>query len=227
MADFELAYQKTAINEGGYANNPKDKGGETAFGWARNFWPALRVWPIIDSYKKRFTKQPCYGTESYSRWVKEFNKALRSDAPLMTYIKSAYKTEFWDKNRLGEIESQEVAEWIYDHAVNAGGRGVKWIQLAARVTPDGSMGPNTITAINAMQPLELMKRAADIAGAYRMDKAHDDPSQISFLIGWLKRDGQPESILEHVRQLSRDGKLDDMEVALIKAEMEVTGGSDV
>jgi len=129
---------------------------------------------------------------------------------------------FWDANRIGMIENQDVANWLYDHAVNAGGRGIRWMQLAARVTPDGAIGTKTLVAINAADPEKLLQRAEDIAGAYRLDRAHEDPSQISFLMSWLKRDGQPESILEHVRQLSRDGELDKEDVALLKNEMEET-----
>jgi len=96
------------------------------------------------------------------------------------------------------------------------------MQLAAKVAPDGSIGPKTLVAINTSDPTRLLQRAEDIAGAYRLDRAHEDPSQIGFLMSWLKRDGQPESILEHVRQLSRDGELDKEEVALLKNEMEET-----
>jgi lysozyme family protein len=35
MADFKIAYNKTSLKEGGYANLANDKGGET--------WPVLPV----------------------------------------------------------------------------------------------------------------------------------------------------------------------------------------
>jgi len=222
MAVFEIADKIRKANEGGWVNNGNDVGGETAFGWSRKFWPKLRIWPIIDSHKRRFTTTPAYGTGAYRNWSKSFNATLRGDPALMRYVDQAFKEFFWDANRIGMIENQDVANWLYDHAVNAGGRGIRWMQLAARVTPDGSIGPKTLVAINTADPEKLLQRAADIAGAYRLDRAHEDPSQISFLMSWLKRDGQPESILEHVRQLSRDGKLDADEVALLKNEMEKT-----
>lgn len=222
MAVFEIADRIRKANEGGWVHNPNDAGGETAFGWSRKFWPKLRIWPIIDSYKKKFTTQPAYGTASYGNWSKAFNNILRNDLTLMKYVDLAFKEVFWDANRLGMIKNQEIANWLYDHAVNAGGRGIRWMQLAARVTPDGAIGSKTLVAINTSDPEKLLQRAEDIAGAYRLDRAHEDPTQISFLMSWLKRDGQPETILEHVRQLSRDGELDDGEVALLKAQMENT-----
>ncbi|RYD50653.1 MAG: hypothetical protein EOP52_13405, partial [Sphingobacteriales bacterium] len=36
MADFLTAYKRTAVAEGGYANDPDDLGGETYKGIARN-----------------------------------------------------------------------------------------------------------------------------------------------------------------------------------------------
>ena len=222
MAIFEIADKIRKANEGGWVHNGNDVGGETAFGWSRKFWPDLQIWKIIDNYKKKFVPQPQYGTASYKSWSRIFNGVLLKDTRLMRLVDQAFKDGFWTAYRLEEIENQEVANWLYDHAVNAGGRGIRWMQLAARVTPDGVIGPNTIRAINAADPEKLIERAADIAGAYRLDRAHDNPSQISFLMSWLTRDGQPESILEHVRQLSRDGELDKEEVALLKNEMEET-----
>ena len=222
MAVFEIADKIRKANEGGWVHNPADVGGETAFGWSRKFWPKLRIWEIIDNYKKKFVKPPQYGTASYKSWSRVFNTTLNSDGTLMKYVDQAFKEVFWDANRIGMIENQEIANWLYDHAVNAGGRGIRWMQLAAKVAPDGSIGPKTLVAINTSDPTRLLQRAEDIAGAYRLDRAHEDPSQIGFLMSWLKRDGQPESILEHVRQLSRDGELDKEEVALLKNEMEET-----
>lgn len=40
MADFDKAHLEVMGNEGGYANNPVDAGGETYKGIARKFWPA-------------------------------------------------------------------------------------------------------------------------------------------------------------------------------------------
>ena len=106
--------------------------------------------------------------------------------------------------------------------VNAGARGIMWAQLAAKVKPDGDMGSKSIAAINVANPAELLDRMEDIAGEYRLDRAHNKPSQIQFLTSWLRRDGQAESIIAMVRQAAADGKLDDSEVAKIKAAMEAT-----
>lgn len=219
MAEFLTAHQKTMGNEGGYANNPDDAGGETYKGAARKMHPKWAGWAIIDQAKKSMTAQPPYGTGSYFNWVRALNKILAANLILQKYVLTFYDGNFWTPNRLGEIVSQQVAEWAYDHLVNAGARGAIWLQLAAAVTPDGDIGAKTITAINSMEPVYLLERCEDIAGAYRLDKAAKCPSQIQFMSSWLTRDGQPPEIIALVKKAAADGHLDAREVADLKAAM--------
>jgi lysozyme family protein len=163
---------------------------------------------------------PIYGSTAHANWVSHLNSKLAEINTLQQMVRDFYEANYWDKYRLNEVVSQPVAEWVYDHCVNAGARGAMWIQLAARVTPDGGIGPKSLEAINAADPVALIARVDDIAGAYRLDRAHDNPSQIQFLPSWLRRDGQPESIIAMVIQAAVDGRLDDSEVAKLKAAME-------
>lgn len=218
---FPKIHAATMGNEGGYANNPADVGGETYKGIARTYWPKWQGWRLVDGVKALLTPQPHYGTESYRNWVKYLNGKLAELNQLQAAVVEFYRVNFWQAHRLGEISDKAAAKWIYDHVVNAGARGIMWAQLAARVTPDGLVGPATLAAINGADPAVILERMEDIAGAYRLDRAHDNPSQIQFLVGWLRRDGQPEEIIALVRQAAADGRLDDSEVARIKAAMEV------
>lgn len=204
--------------EGGYAHNPKDLGGETYKGISRVNWPKWTGWKTLDSVKASLLSHATYGTSAYNAWVKHFNGLLASKSDLQANVQKFYEVNFW--KRLGEITNQEVAEWVFDHVVNAGKRGGMWIQLAAKVKPDGDIGSGSIAAINAADPAELLSRVEDIAGAYRLDRAHDNPSQIQFLTSWLTRDGQPEAIIKMVRKAAADGKLDDLEVSSLKTAME-------
>lgn len=43
MADFKLAVQKTLIHEGGYVNNPNDKGGPTKYGITQADMPGVDI----------------------------------------------------------------------------------------------------------------------------------------------------------------------------------------
>jgi hypothetical protein len=213
-ADFTIADKIRKANEGGWANNPNDSGGETAFGWARNFWPKLRIWPLIDEIKKKFLPPPAFGTSQYYSWVKAFNAALRANATLMRYVDESFKSVFWDGNRIGELNNQDVANWLYDHAVNAGGTGIKFAQLAVGVAADGAIGNKTIAALNAADPKELLEKMEDIAACFRLKKGHDKPSQIGFLPSWLERDGVSKEVVAQIMKEARDdGIIDDQELA--------------
>ena len=229
MAQFLPAYQKTNGNEGGASYNPADLGNvvvnsvviiPTYKGIAPVSNPRWSGFKCITDAVAQLTPMPHYGTEAYRNWVRHLNIVLAAITPLQTAVLAFYEINYWRSNRLGEIVSQDVAEWLYDHVVNAGQRGAMWIQLAAKVTPDGGIGAKSLAAINAANPAELLDRAEDIAGAYRLDRAHDNPSQIQFLTSWLTRDGQPPSIIALVKKAASDGRLDDSEVAKLKAAME-------
>lgn len=228
MAVFDPAFLKTNGNEGGASFNPADLGNvvvngvvtiPTYRGIAPVSHPRWAGWKYITGCITQLNKMPVYGSEAQRNWVKHLNGILAAFAPLQTAVFSFYKTNFWDANRLGEITNQAVAEWVYDHIVNAGARGAMWIQLAAKVKPDGELGRVSIAGINAADPVELLNRAEDIAGAYRLDRAAAKPSQIQFLTSWLTRDGQPASIIAMVKKAASDGCLDATEVATLKTAM--------
>lgn len=43
MADFKIAVQKTLVHEGGYVNNPHDKGGPTKYGITQADMPGVSI----------------------------------------------------------------------------------------------------------------------------------------------------------------------------------------
>lgn len=193
MADFLKAYQTTLENEGGFACNPSDKGGVTYKGIARNFWPKWGGWRYVDGCVDQLTKMPAYGTQEYYNWAKHLNSKLAEINALQSLVQVFYKVNFWDTARLDEITDQRVATWIFDHAVNGGARGIKWIQEAVGVVADGQIGQKSIAAINSADPLTLLESARNIAVNYRLEKVKKDPSQKQFLHSWLSRDGLSES----------------------------------
>lgn len=231
MTVFPPAYQKTNGNEGGVSFNPADLGNivlkgvvttPTYKGIAPVSNPRFGGWKYISAAIALMTPMPVYGSSAHSAWAKHLNSKLAEINTLQQMVQDFYRVNYWDKYRLSEVASQDVAEWAYDHIVNAGGRGAMWVQLAAKVIPDGGIGPKSLAAINATDPVALLERAEDIAGAYRLDRVHANPSQIQFLTSWLTRDGQPLGIIAMVKQAAADGRLDDSEVATLKAAMAAT-----
>lgn len=205
MADFNTAHKQVMGNEGGYSNNQADAGGETYKGIARKFWPQWGGWKYVDGVKANTVEPPEHGTQAYQNYVAYLNRCLAGLISLQQQVLDFYKTNFWDKYRLTEVTDQAVATWIYDHVVNAGGRGAMWVQEAAGVKADGAIGSQTIQAINAVDPATLLQEACDVAAFYRLDKAEADPSQVQFLPSWLRRDGVSAEEIQQVMQFAKDG----------------------
>lgn len=222
MAEFLPAHRRTMGTEGGFANNPADLGGMTYKGIARKYWDHLPLWKIIDNHLRDSPPQPAYGTRAYRLWVAPLNKRLAADVALQSAVLAFYKAVLWNTNRLSEVADQKVADWLYDHVVNGGGQGIKWMQEAAGVTADGQIGPKTIAAINSFDPYVLLNRAEDEAAVYRLARAAAKPSQIQFLPSWLTRDGLSEKEIAHVMAAAADGKLTAAEVETLSAEIRAT-----
>lgn len=226
MSDFKRAFKKTGLNEGGFANNPDDAGGMTVFGIARKYWPKFAGWWIVDQIISELVNQPRFGTSEYRNWTAHVNKLLRGSGVFMGYVETFYKVNFWDKYRLSEIVDQDLADWLYDHAVNGGGQGIKWAQEAADITADGVVGSETIRVFNGQNPIVLLKKCEIVAAWYRLEKAEHVPSQAQFLNSWLSRDGVDDDIIKQVRQFAKDG-LTEAEVEYLKGIIKADALNDI
>ena len=179
MANFEEAYEKTSVFEGGYVHDEDDSGGETYRGIARNFWPKWGGWVIIDTYKK--------SSDFPKKWV-EITRLLAKDKQLNQFVEEFYKTNFWDEVRGDDIVDQGVTNNIYDFAVNSGvSRASRYAQRIVGAVEDGYIGNKSIKAINTYDPDEFIKKFKDAREAFYRRIVANDPSQEKFLDGWLKR----------------------------------------
>ena len=134
MADFNKAFDVTMKAEGGYVNDPDDPGGETYKGIARSRNPKWQGWVNIDLLKNKGN----------------FPKDLDDDDDLQQKIRDLYEVNYWDKILGDEIADQDIAESIFNFAVNAGSRtSAKLAQIAVEAKPDGVIGPVTLEKINA------------------------------------------------------------------------------
>lgn len=189
MAVFEIAHEITMGNEGGFANNPDDVGGMTYKGIAIKYHPTWRGWQYVKNVLAASVNQPPYGSTEYRNWARYINKELANIPSLQKLVLEFYRANYWQANCLDLVESQTVANRMYDWAVNTGSRGNKWIQRALGITEDGSIGPKSIAAINAADPADLLSKAREHAKAHRFKVVEAKPSQKQFLTGWLRRDG--------------------------------------
>lgn len=102
------------------------------------------------------------------------------------HASAIYKEGYW-KNLYSQIETQSVANKLFDMGVNIGvGTAVKLLQSALAVPVDGSFGPNTLGATNeqgdALLPLYKQKLCEHYQGLVVRN-----PNLAKFLNGWLRR----------------------------------------
>jgi lysozyme family protein len=187
MANFDEAYLITMNIEGGWDNDSVDKGKETYKGISRKFHPSWSGWSIIDNLKLK----PGFPNTAYS------NDNLNSK------VKEFYKITFWDINSLSEIQSQVVANELFDIGVNMGTpKAAKFLQTSLNVlnkngatypnvAEDGKMGAGTLKAfkicINSVGEDVIYKILNILQGQFYIDIMLHDPSQEKFALGWLKR----------------------------------------
>lgn len=188
MANFLKAFALTGGHEGGYANDPDDRGGETYKGIARKHFPNWRGWKIIDLYKKT------------ARSIAALEAMLAKDASLQAAVEEFYKAEFWNRLSLDQVNDQAIANELYDTGVNCGvkvsgtflqrtlnvlNNGAK---LYADLIVDGAVGAKTIAVLNSHpRPATVLKVLNVLQGYKYISIAEANPSQEKFMNGWLNR----------------------------------------
>jgi lysozyme family protein len=164
MADFNPAFEKMLRDEGGFqlTDIPGDRGGMTYAGIARNPNPQWSGWALVDR--------------------KEFG------GPLTSLVRDFYRQNYWDRIRGDELSNQEVAETIFNFAVNTGtGVAIKLAQVIVGAVPDGGIGPKTIELLNRCTPQNFMASYALAKIQRYVNICLKDRSQSKFLLGWVRR----------------------------------------
>lgn len=182
MADFKIAYAVILRIEGGYVNDPRDRGGETYAGIARKKNPNWGGWPIIDSLKGK----------------SDFPRCLDNDTRIKVLKEGFYKTNYWDVLRLDDVVDANIAKKLFDISVNCGpGTAAKFLQrvlnvfnnrgkLYADLKVDGQIGKVTIGALNCHpRPDNILKALNTLQGALYIQLGESDESQEIFMNGWF------------------------------------------
>lgn len=103
--------------------------------------------------------------------------------------KDIYRADYWQAVQGDAIQSQDVAENIFDTAVNMGtGRAVRLAQMVLGLQPvDGNLGHDTLAALNATDPARFVADYTLAKIARYVGICNKDRSQRQFLLGWLNR----------------------------------------
>jgi lysozyme family protein len=101
--------------------------------------------------------------------------------------KSIYEEIFWNANKAYQINNQDMANTIIDMQVNSG-RGIRIAQevlvdeFGKDIAVDGISGPNTINAINSVDPAQFVNEYNYARTQYYLSLGNDEWIDI-----WLKR----------------------------------------
>jgi lysozyme family protein len=134
---FEDRVNHVLNSEGGFVNDPIDRGGPTNRGISWNVW--------VENAQNILGKQPT---------LSNLENLSADDA------KTIYKVKFWDKIYLDDIEDGDLRWLLFDFYVNSGGNAIIVLQkelnkMGYSLSIDGVMGPNTINAINSSNIIGL------------------------------------------------------------------------
>ena len=147
--------------EGGFVNDPLDRGGATNKG-------------ITIGTFRQF-----YGKDASVEQLKAI-----TDEQWLTIFEAGY----WNPWRADEIANQSIANIVVDWAWASGTKtSIKQVQRILNTTVDGVVGPKTLTAINSANPRELFDRIHAARLAFVDDIVRRNPSQSRFIRGWKNR----------------------------------------
>jgi len=187
MASFDKTLPDVLAHEGGYVDDPDDRGGETYKGVARCYNADWAGWKTIDRARKR----------------RGFPKNLERDAALQRQVRDFYKQHYWDKFQGDAIPEQALADELFDTAVNLGvARAVTFLQRALNVlnrnatlyadlVEDGAFGQRSLAAVAAYlkqdKVADLLKVLNILQGMHYIEFMTKSPVQEKYARGWLKR----------------------------------------
>ena len=176
MQDADALIEALMDREGGYVANPADRGGPTCFGI----------------------------TEAVAR-ANGYRGAMR-DLP-RDEAAAIYKRIYWLRPRLDQVadRSVRIAAELFDTGANMGPAvAVTFLQRALTalnrntkdypdLVPDGRVGPNTLSALDAFLALRgkssgesvLLRALEALQGERYLRLAERRPANEAFLYGWL------------------------------------------
>lgn len=157
---FDPALRFTLLHEGGYANDPDDRGGATNRGVTQR---------VYDSYRG-----------DLGLLTQDVRKITDTE------VTSIYRRRYWDACRCDELPFP-VAAAVFDTAVNAGADdAIPFLQRALWVADDGRIGPETIAAARQRDPRLVAWAILTQRRQHHIARSRA-AGQAKFLRGWLRR----------------------------------------
>ena len=151
--------------EGGFVNDPLDKGGATNKGVTIAVWKA-------QGYDKD-------GDGDID--VADLKLITVEDATMIM------KKNYWDRWKADQIKNQAIANTLVDWVWGSGAWGIKIPQRILGVKDDGIVGIKTLEALNKQNPKEFLDKLYLARFNFLDGIVASNPSQKRFIKGWKNR----------------------------------------
>jgi lysozyme family protein len=164
-ADFEKALGFVLGAEGGYTDDPADRGGATNKGITQS---------------------------EYTDWLRRQHLPLRSVRHILNIeVEEIYRDAYWLEGDCDRLP-WPVNLVHFDACVNTGvTQAARFLPRSVDAEPDGQIGPKTLEALRALlereTPLAVAERLVRRREPFYRRLAQVDPTQNRFLQGWLNR----------------------------------------
>lgn len=169
MANIDSMLDDILTREGGFVNNPADRGGATNYGITQ---------------------------ATLGDWLGRPASVADVQALTPNEAKQIYAKNYFTGPKLDQLPDL-IQPVMLDAAVNSGpGKSVKWLQTVLNnngygpLTVDGGIGPKSIAAANAAAAAmgtDLNKALIEIRRTFLQSLAQNNPSQQQFEKGWMNR----------------------------------------
>jgi len=165
MADIKKLAPFILKWEGGFVNDPLDRGGAT------NKGVTIAVWKS-QGYDKD-------GDGDID--VNDLKKITEADAIMIM------KNNYWDRWKADTIKSQAIANTLVDWVWGSGAWGIKIPQRILGVKDDGVVGAKTLEALNKQDPAKFIEKLYLARFNFLDGIVASNPSQKRFIKGWKNR----------------------------------------
>ena len=174
---LDILYKLEFSNENDVLERNATEDGWTFMGIYQGAFPQLDLWKVIRQKMQQ-----------YNGDMKLVGSMLYNNATVREMVQAFYKKEFWDKARLDEVVSQQVANEIFVAGVNMGmKKAVMLAQKLVGVPADGVVGPKTLAAINKYDDAAFDKMYDVLETDHYEMIIANNPSKRIFAKGWRNR----------------------------------------
>jgi lysozyme family protein len=167
MADFKILANKILKWEGGFANDPSDRGGATNMGIT-----------LATLRRVGYDKDGDCDIDT-------------DDIRLLTPADACFilRKYYWNRWQADSILCQAIANILVDWVWASGKWGIIIPQRILKVQADGIVGPATLNAVNTIDKDKFLEQIYEARVAFIQNIIKNDPPQEKFEKGWMRRLG--------------------------------------